>query len=700
MGWFDAGSDGPGLDNIGFVDLIGLGMGGAGYLAQAMQHGQQQQAAKPLYAMLDQADAAQGPLAGMSPEQRTLARSFGKAGDVSGMAGAIAGHVGNQGYKSWLGSLTEPPQQAKETLGVFPSNANAETLARSTPAARSGIDPALLQGLGFLSPKDGVGELAKRMSPEPKLTEIYGPGGRKVSAMINGDGTIRATQGYEAAPQSVEGQTWDARTGAMTTIPGYMQGRGEKATQDAIASALKDALGTTSVAPGSSRVGPDVGALMRAMTGGGSGQRPQQGGGSPLAQAMQPPAAPYDFQSYTARLRGAESGGNPNARNPNSTATGLDQFTLPTWTNIMQSRPDLGLTASGRTDPAQSTKALQSFTESNRAGLAQTLGRAPSAGETYLAHFAGLGGANKLLTADPSTPVDRLLSPDAIAANKSILQGKTAGDVVGWARGKMGEGAGAPAAPAQPAAYDLGPRTQFQAPPDPTKRFDQASKLRDDFSNLQPVKDFRETLTILDSMEEAAQRGGGTADINLVYGLSKIIDPGAAVMNGDRINIEKSGGPIEQIRGLIDKAETGQGFTDAVRAQIMTEARSRAKAQETGYRTIENQFGEMATRAGIDPRDVLVTPRTMSSAAAAKAAGTQPGATRVEGTYLPPSPDGWRQPAGLAEMQQPGLARAQQPGVKTYSADKPPTPEEMLAHQQAAAKRQIAADEMARRGIK
>jgi len=69
----------------------------------------------------------------------------------------------------------------------------------------------------------------------------------------------------------------------------------------------------------------------------------------------------------------------------------------------------------------------------------------PTAGNTYLAHFLGSGGATKLLTADPNTPVAQILSPEAIAANESILAGRTAGQIAAWANGKYsGANAGAP----------------------------------------------------------------------------------------------------------------------------------------------------------------------------------------------------------------------------------------------------------------
>lgn len=65
------------------------------------------------------------------------------------------------------------------------------------------------------------------------------------------------------------------------------------------------------------------------------------------------------------------------------------------------------------------------------------LGVPETAGNLYLLHFAGEGGGAKILRAAGDTPIERLLKPDAIAANP-FLRGKTAEDVVAWAHAKMG----------------------------------------------------------------------------------------------------------------------------------------------------------------------------------------------------------------------------------------------------------------------
>ncbi|HEU0095209.1 MAG TPA: transglycosylase SLT domain-containing protein, partial [Rhizomicrobium sp.] len=98
--------------------------------------------------------------------------------------------------------------------------------------------------------------------------------------------------------------------------------------------------------------------------------------------------------SETARL---ESGYNPNARNPASSAGGLFQF-------VDGTARQYGV--SDKFDPAQSTDAAARLMKDNAATLSRTLGRAPTAGELYLAHQQGAGGASKLLSNPSALAVD------------------------------------------------------------------------------------------------------------------------------------------------------------------------------------------------------------------------------------------------------------------------------------------------------
>lgn len=130
------------------------------------------------------------------------------------------------------------------------------------------------------------------------------------------------------------------------------------------------------------------------------------------------------------RTIGLESAGVADARNSNSSATGLGQFIEPTWLDVVgRNRPDLleGRTRDEvlalRTDPVIAREITTRFTEEN----ANALGRAGVRVDEqtlYMAHHFGAGGAVKMLRADPARPVSEFLTAKEMKANPH-LKGKT-----------------------------------------------------------------------------------------------------------------------------------------------------------------------------------------------------------------------------------------------------------------------------------
>jgi hypothetical protein len=174
------------------------------------------------------------------------------------------------------------------------------------------------------------------------------------------------------------------------------------------------------------------------------------GTASPVAGAIRQGAratgASFEYLLTTAQI---ESNLNPAAQATTSSAKGLYQFIDQTWLATMkQAGPALGLgnyaaaiaqTPDGqyvvpdpemraavmrlRTDPTVSAAIAGVYTRSNAAKLSAAIGREPSEGELYIAHFLGPDGAAKLITAATSQPQANAAAmfPQAAAANTSIF---------------------------------------------------------------------------------------------------------------------------------------------------------------------------------------------------------------------------------------------------------------------------------------
>lgn len=165
-----------------------------------------------------------------------------------------------------------------------------------------------------------------------------------------------------------------------------------------------------------------------------------------IRNAAELTGASFQYLLATAR---AESNLNPQASAPTSTATGPFQFVSQTWlATLKEQGPALGYARyadaivkqpSGqytvsdpqlydqimklRTEPAASAVMAAAFTKANAAKLAGALGRPPSEGELYLAHFLGSDGATRLIKtveAQPQTVAAQVF-PAAANANPSIF---------------------------------------------------------------------------------------------------------------------------------------------------------------------------------------------------------------------------------------------------------------------------------------
>ncbi|UNE54977.1 transglycosylase SLT domain-containing protein [Bartonella machadoae] len=129
---------------------------------------------------------------------------------------------------------------------------------------------------------------------------------------------------------------------------------------------------------------------------------------SPIDEAIRQAAARYGLpESYLYRVAQIESGGNPNARNPRSSAGGLYQF-------IDSTAKQYGL--QDRFDPIQAADAMGILTRDNRNHLSRVLGRAPSEAELYLAHQQGAGGAARLLQ-NPHAQAAQIVGSNAVGLN-------------------------------------------------------------------------------------------------------------------------------------------------------------------------------------------------------------------------------------------------------------------------------------------
>ncbi|SDR95025.1 transglycosylase SLT domain-containing protein [Bradyrhizobium canariense] len=169
-----------------------------------------------------------------------------------------------------------------------------------------------------------------------------------------------------------------------------------------------------------------------------------------IQQAASTTGTSFQYLLTTAKM---ESDFNPKASASTSSASGLFQFIQQTWLGTVKEAGSLlgygkyadAITKSSsgdysvsdpnarteimklRDDPVASSAMAGVLTQSNSFKLTGMIGRRPTDGELYMAHFMGVSGAAKLISNAEDNPQasGAALFPNAAAANRSIFYDST-----------------------------------------------------------------------------------------------------------------------------------------------------------------------------------------------------------------------------------------------------------------------------------
>lgn len=121
----------------------------------------------------------------------------------------------------------------------------------------------------------------------------------------------------------------------------------------------------------------------------------------------------------------AESDNNPNAKNSQSSASGLMQFTDGTWKQMVKRYgAETGIALADKGDPKAQTVMAQLYARDNINHMQPFLQRNPTKGELYAAHVLGADGALRLINAANDNPNKQaiMLFPRATTSgNKNIF---------------------------------------------------------------------------------------------------------------------------------------------------------------------------------------------------------------------------------------------------------------------------------------
>lgn len=135
---------------------------------------------------------------------------------------------------------------------------------------------------------------------------------------------------------------------------------------------------------------------------------------------------------------------------------------------------------------------------------------------------------------------------------------------------------------------------------------DTTSKLRNEIQGLPSYKNIAQAAPVYKSMFEAAGRDTRAADVNMIYGMAKIMDPGSVVRESEMTVAQAISTLPQQLRATVQSQLTGDGrLTPDVRAAIMQEARSRMLAYQGMFDQDAGMYRGIATRGRMNTEDVI-----------------------------------------------------------------------------------------------
>jgi cell wall hydrolase len=132
------------------------------------------------------------------------------------------------------------------------------------------------------------------------------------------------------------------------------------------------------------------------------------------------------------------------------------------------------------------------------------------------------------------------------------------------------------------------------------------SALRNEIQGLPSYKNVAQAAPVYKSMADAAGRDNRAADVNLIYGMAKIMDPGSVVRESEMSVAQAIATLPQRLQSEIKSqlADTGR-LSPGLRKDIMEEAHSRMQSYKLMFDQDAGMYRGIAQRGRMNPLDVL-----------------------------------------------------------------------------------------------
>ena len=134
--------------------------------------------------------------------------------------------------------------------------------------------------------------------------------------------------------------------------------------------------------------------------------------------------------------------------------------------------------------------------------------------------------------------------------------------------------------------------------------FNNQDKLRDDFR-----AESKEFLNVRDSYGRILAVGSKDAtpagDLSLIFNYMKMLDPGSVVRESEFANAAASGSYGERIRAQVDRVQSGERLSEAMRQDFVQQAANLYQAQLDGHLATKNYYSNLANDFGFKVESIV-----------------------------------------------------------------------------------------------
>lgn len=127
--------------------------------------------------------------------------------------------------------------------------------------------------------------------------------------------------------------------------------------------------------------------------------------------------------------------------------------------------------------------------------------------------------------------------------------------------------------------------------------------LRDDFG-----KESKNFLAIRDAygkVKQAASTDSAAADVALIYGFMRILDPTSTVREGEFATAQNAGSIPDRVLAAYNRAISGGRLSPNIRQDFVAQTEKIYKQADQDHAKTERFYGDVAKRYGMDPAQVL-----------------------------------------------------------------------------------------------